>query len=49
MTKINMVRREGGSRVVSMSKIIPPEWIAVEMQVTKSNEYYIIVRIEKVK
>ena len=49
MTKINMVRREGGSRVVSMSKIIPPEWIAVEMEITKVSPNFVIVKIEKVK
>ena len=44
-----MVRREGGSRVLSVSKVIPKEWIAVEMVVIKATSDIITVKIEKVK
>lgn len=49
MSKINMIRREGGSRVLSVSKIIPVEWVAVEMKVTRATSSAITVKIEKVK
>ena len=49
MTKINMVRREGGSRVLSVSRIIPLDWVAVEMEVTKAGKQTIVVRIDRVK
>jgi hypothetical protein len=44
-----MVRREGGSRVVSISHIIPAEWVAVDMRITKTTKTAIVVKIERVK
>ena len=49
MAKINMVRREGGSRVLSVSKVIPKNWIAVEMEVVKASKSTVIVKIIKVR
>lgn len=49
MSKINMVRREGGSRVLSVSKVIPVSWTAVELVLIKSTKKSIMLRINKVK
>ena len=47
--KINVVRKEGGSRVLAMSKVLPPNWVVVEMGIVKSTPDTIIVKITKVK
>jgi len=44
-----MVRREGGSRVLAVSKVIPEGWIAVEIVIIKATPNTIIVKIDKVK
>lgn len=49
MSKINMVRHEGGSRVLSVSRVIPKTWIAVEMEVVKESKSIIVVKIIKVR
>ena len=49
MSKINTIRREGGSRVLSVTKILPPDWIIVEMKVTKKIANTIFVKIERVR
>lgn len=49
MTKINVVRREGGSRVLSVTKIIPHDWLVVQMEVIKQYGKFVTVRFEKVK
>ena len=49
MGKINMIRREGGSRILAVSSILPKAWIAVELKVIKQTKKIITVNIEKVK
>ena len=49
MSKINMVRREGGSRVLSVSRVLPKDWEAVTMSVMKKSSAFVVVKIEKVK
>lgn len=49
MAKVNMVRQEGGSRVLSMSKVIPVGWEAVVLSVVKATEKSVTVRINRVK
>ena len=49
MSKVCMVRHEGGSRVLSVSKVIPVDWIAVDMTIVKQGKAFIIIRVEKVK
>lgn len=49
MTKIFVVRREGGSRVLSMTKVLPKDWLAVEISVIKKTDGCITMKIEKVK
>jgi len=48
MTKIFVVRREGGSRIVAITKIIPADWIIVEMSVVKTMDSTVTVEIKKV-
>ena len=48
--KLRTIRKEGGTRVVSVTDILPQDWLAVEITVkkkTKNNK--ITVEIEKVK
>lgn len=47
--KINMVRQEGGSRVLSVSKVIPVGWEVVVMRVIKQTEKSITIRINRIK
>ena len=49
MAKIITVRREGGSRVLAVTKIIPIEWQYVILTVKKQRNSVILVEIEKVK
>lgn len=49
MTKLNIIRKEGGSRVIAVSSVIPLSWIAVEMKVIKGNNKVIVVQFSKVK
>lgn len=44
-----MVRQEGGSRVLSVSKVIPKDWIAVEMKISKITKDRIVLIIDKVR
>ena len=44
-----MIRREGGSRILAVSSILPKDWIAVELEVVKQTKKVITVNIEKVK
>ena len=43
-----MVRREGGSRVLSIREI-PADWLAVDLTVTKKTPKQLIIKIDKVK
>ena len=49
MGRINIIRTEGGSRVVSVSRAIPKEWKAVEVEVIKATDDVITVKFNKVK
>ena len=50
MGKIRIVRKEGGTRVISVTDIIPVDWLAVEATTKKTTKKNIIVvHIEKVK
>lgn len=49
MGKINMIRKEGGSRVVSISSAIPESWRAVEIEVVKKVDSSVIIKFKKVK
>lgn len=49
MNKICTVRKEGGSRVITISKIIPEDWIIVELTKIRKTDSTITVKINKVK
>jgi len=49
MARIYMIRHEGGSRVLSISKVVPKEWLVVEMEVLKETRKSVIVKIYKVR
>lgn len=49
MGKINMIRKEGGSRILAVSNVIPKDWEVVELKVIKQTKKVITVNIEKVK
>ena len=49
MTKLNTIRREGGSRVLAVSRVIPAGWEAVELIVIKSTKDCITLKVERVK
>ncbi len=49
MNKIKMVRSEGGSRVMSVTDIVPKDWVAVEAKITKQSKSSVTVIISKVK
>ena len=49
MGKINLIRREGGSRVISITKAIPLDWQAVDIEVTKTTESIVILKINRIK
>ena len=49
MPKITTIRREGGSRVLTVTKIIPLEWEYVILTVKKQKNNIISIEIEKVK
>lgn len=48
MKKLRLVRKEGGSRVISFSEI-PADWKAVELQVLKATKECLTVRIDRVQ
>lgn len=49
MAKIKTIRREGGSRILAVTDIIPVDWIAVIVVKTKQSNNTVIVTLEKVK
>ena len=49
MGKINMIRQEGGSRVLAITKVIPLDWKVVELSVVKTTENFVTLKVTKVK
>ena len=50
LEKIRLVRREGGSsRVLTITDILPKEWVAVNATVIKASAKELTVKISKVK
>ena len=47
--KLKAIRKEGGSRVISITHIIPTEWIFVELEVIKTTKNVVTLKINKVK
>ena len=49
MTKIKVIRREGGSRVVAVTDVFPGDWQAVTVIKSKQSDSKIVITFEKVK
>lgn len=49
MSKIRLIRHEGGSRVMVVSSIVPKDWVAVEAVIIKQTNDSIVVKINRVK
>ena len=49
MPKISAVRKEGGSRVLTVTSIIPVNWRYVTLTVKKQKKDMIFIEIKKVK
>lgn len=49
MAKINTVRREGGSRILAVSNVIPTDWQVVELKKIKENSNTVTVKIIKIR
>ena len=46
--KFKLIRKEGGSRVLSVTEIVPSNWTAVKTRVTKKTKNAVYICIEKV-
>ena len=49
MSKINMIRREGGSRVLAVTKVIPLNWQVVDIEIIKLTKDLVTLKIRRVK
>lgn len=49
MSKLYMIRKEGGSRVMTVSKIVPKEWLAVTATIVRKSNRSVTVKFEKVQ
>lgn len=49
MSKFKVIRKEGGSRVLAVTDIIPKGWTVVETSVRKLTNSCVVVKIDKVK
>jgi len=49
MGDIFIVRKEGGSRVISITKVLPKEWKVIEIETTKKKEDYLTLKVKRVK
>ena len=49
MNKLKAIRKEGGSRVISITNIIPADWIFVELVIIKTTKDVVTLKINKVK
>ena len=46
---LKTIRKEGGSRVISITHIIPVEWTFVELVIVKTTKDVVTLKINKVK
>jgi hypothetical protein len=49
MSKLIIIRNEGGSRVISITSVIPKDWQAIEITQTKKSNDSVTLKIDKVK
>ena len=48
-SKLRAIRKEGGSRVISITHLVPIEWIFVELEVVKQTTDMVTLKIKRVK
>ena len=48
-SKLRAIRKEGGSRVISITHIIPMDWIFVELEIIKTTNNAVTLKVIKVK
>lgn len=49
MNHLYIIRREGGSRVVSMTKILPKTWQAIEIEKVKETKRTLTLIIKRLR
>ena len=49
MNKIKVIRKEGGSKILAVTDIIPADWEIVTTDVIKSTDKIVTVKIEKIR
>ena len=49
MSKLKAIRKEGGSRVITITHIIPDSWTFVELVIVKMTKDFLTLKINKVK
>jgi len=49
MSKIYVVRKEGGSRIIAVTKIIPVDWNIITIQINKISKNAIVLKLARVK
>ena len=49
MSKIKMIRKEGGSRVITLPKEFPQDWRAIEIIVIMVSSDKVALQFDKVK
>lgn len=49
MNKVYTIRKEGGSRIMTVSTIVPAKWSLVELEVLSNNSKAVTVKITKVR
>ena len=48
MNKLKAIRKEGGSRVISITNIIPADWIFITVEIVKITKDIVTLKINKV-
>lgn len=48
-SKFAIIRKEGGSKILTLTKFLPEKWHAVNIITIEENEDAVILKIEKVK
>lgn len=48
MGRFCVIRKEGGSRVLTITKLLPSDWVGVNIDKVKENKRSVTLKIEKV-
>lgn len=47
--KLLTIRKEGGSKVITVTKLLPPDWHFIEVEKEKEAKEFVILKIKKVR